>query len=81
MSHIPTVLEYPLKKEFHGAEKPADLCQQLIEEFTPEGGLVADLFMGSGTTGVAAVRAKRRFVGIELDPGYFETAQGRIQAA
>lgn len=81
MSHIPTVLEYPLKKEFHGAEKPADLCQQLIEELTPKNGLVADLFMGSGTTGVAAVRAKRRFVGIELDPGYFETAQRRIQAA
>jgi site-specific DNA-methyltransferase (adenine-specific) len=81
MSHIPTVLEYPLKKEHHGAEKPADLCQQLIEELTPKDGLVADLFMGSGTTGVAAVRAKRRFVGIELDPGYFETAQGRILAA
>jgi site-specific DNA-methyltransferase (adenine-specific) len=81
MSHIPTVLEYPLTKEHHGAEKPADLCQMLIEELTPENGLVVDLFMGSGTTGVAAVRAKRRFVGVELDPGYFEAAQRRIEAA
>lgn len=81
MSHIPTILEHPLTKEHHGAEKPVDLCQKLIEELTPSDGLVVDLFMGSGTTGVAATKAGRRFTGIELDPGYFETAQRRIEAA
>lgn len=81
MSHIPTILEHPLTKEHHGAEKPVDLCQKLIAELTPGDGLVVDLFMGSGTTGVAATKAGRRFIGIELDPGYFETARRRIEAA
>ncbi len=42
MSHIPTVLEYPLTKEHHGAEKPLALCEQMIRELTPEGGCVVD---------------------------------------
>ncbi len=37
--------------------------------------------MGSGTTGVACVNTGRNFIGIELDPGYFEIAQSRIRAA
>lgn len=81
MSHIPTILEYPLTKEYHGAEKPMELCRQLIAELTPETGLVVDLFMGSGTTGVAAKKTGRRFIGVELDPGYFATAQARIEEA
>ena len=80
-SHIPTVLEYPLTKEHHGAEKPVALCQQMIRELTPPGGCVVDLFMGSGTTGVAAKLAGRRFIGCELDPGYFATAKARIDTA
>lgn len=42
---------------------------------------ILDPFMGSGTTGVAAVRLGRRFVGIEVDPGYFATACRRIEDA
>jgi site-specific DNA-methyltransferase (adenine-specific) len=42
---------------------------------------VLDPFMGSGTTGVAAVNLNRHFVGIELDKGYFDIAQARIKAA
>jgi len=42
---------------------------------------VLDPFMGSGTTGVAAVKLGRRFTGIELDAGYFDTARRRIEAA
>jgi len=79
MSHIPTILEYPLTKTFHGAEKPVDLCRQLIKEFTPEAGVVVDLFMGSGSIGVAAIAEHRRFIGMELDPGYFEIAKKRIE--
>ena len=41
---------------------------------------ILDPFMGSGTTGVAAVRLGRRFIGIELDPRYFDIAVRRIQA-
>jgi len=40
---------------------------------------ILDPFMGSGTTGVACVRLGRRFIGIEIDPGYFETAKKRIK--
>jgi len=80
-SHIPTVLEFPLTKEHHGAEKPVALCELMIRELTPQDGTVLDLFMGSGTTGVAAVTAGRRFIGCELDPGYYATAKARIDTA
>ncbi len=46
----------------------------------PEGALVLDPFMGSGTTGLAALRTGRRFVGVEIDRGHFETAVRRIRA-
>jgi site-specific DNA-methyltransferase (adenine-specific) len=81
MSHIPTILECPLTKEHHGAEKPLELCEQMIRELTPPGGCVVDLFMGSGTTGVAAVKSGRRFTGCELDPRYFQTARQRVRVA
>ena len=70
-----------MTKEHHGAEKPVELCRQMIRELTPAGGCVVDLFMGSGTTGVAAVTAGRRFIGCELDPGYYATAKERIGTA
>lgn len=79
MSHIPTILEYPLTKEHHGAEKPVGLCEQMIRELTPLGGTVLDLFMGSGTTGVAALRSGRNFIGCELDGKYFQTACERLK--
>ena len=40
---------------------------------------ILDPYMGSGTTGVACARTKRNFIGIEIDPGYFEIAMDRIQ--
>jgi DNA modification methylase len=43
--------------------------------------LVFDPFMGSGTTGVACVKLGRRFVGVEIDPGYFDITRRRIEAA
>jgi site-specific DNA-methyltransferase (adenine-specific)/modification methylase len=42
---------------------------------------ILDPYMGSGTTGVAAVSMGRKFVGVEIDPGYFETACERIEGA
>ena len=55
--------------------------EEILLDFTNEGDVVLDPFMGSGTTGVAAVRLGRRFIGIEKDPRYFAIAKARIEAA
>lgn len=62
----------------HPTEKPVPLCRLYIENSTKHGDTVLDPFMGSGTTGVAAVQSGRKFVGIELDPAFFEIACERI---
>lgn len=49
--------------------------------FLPNAETILDPFMGSGTTGVAAVNLGRLFIGIEIDPGYFDIAKRRIEAA
>jgi hypothetical protein len=65
---------------FHPGTKPLDLMVRLVG-MTQPGDLVLDPFMGSGTTGVACVRTGRKFIGIEIDPGYFAIAQRRIAEA
>jgi site-specific DNA-methyltransferase (adenine-specific) len=54
---------------------------ELVDLFTQPGDLILDPFMGSGSTGVAAVRLGRRFIGIEKDARYFEIACERIADA
>jgi len=65
----------------HPAAKPVRLIVQLVKQFTDGGETVLDPFMGSGTTGVACVKTGRKFIGIEIDPGYFEIAVKRISEA
>ncbi len=65
----------------HPSEKPVDLIRRACDLVSPTGGLILDPLMGSGTTGVACVQMGRRFIGIELDPGHFATAQKRIDSA
>lgn len=65
----------------HPTEKPVDLMRYLVEKLTRPGDVVFDPFMGSGSTGVAALALGRRFIGIELDPTYFAVAQRRINEA
>jgi DNA modification methylase len=69
------------KPHGHPAEKPEALMDFLVRNSTNEGELVFDPFMGSGTTGAAAVRANRRFVGFEQDPDWFDIACRRIEEA
>jgi modification methylase len=59
---------------------PVEMPQDIISCF-PDAEIVLDPFMGSGTTGVACVNTGRKFIGIELDEGYFEIAQKRIEEA
>lgn len=65
----------------HPTEKPVELMRYWIENSTTAGGLVLDPFMGSGTSGVAAAQAGRRFVGIESDPRWFDVACVRLEKA
>lgn len=57
------------------------LLEYLIRTYTNEGETVLDNCMGSGSTGVACVNTGRKFIGMELDPGYFEMAKQRIEKA
>lgn len=65
----------------HPTEKPVEVMQALVRVAAPRGGLVVDPFCGSGSTGVAAVREGRRFVGYERDPEYCRVARARLAAA
>jgi len=64
----------------HPTCKPALLMEYLIALACPQGGTVLDPFIGSGTTGVAAKRLGRRYVGIELNAEYCRIAEARIAA-
>lgn len=66
-------------KVLHSTQKPLALIEYLIKTYTNEGDLVIDPVMGAGTTGVAAINLKRKFIGIELDEAYFQAAEKRIQ--
>lgn len=65
----------------HEAKFPLELPKRLIQLFTEEGDLVLDPFMGSGTTGVAAIQARRTYLGFELLPNYASLANENCRAA
>jgi len=65
----------------HGHEKPVELMEYLIKTYSNEEEVVLDFTMGSGSTGVAAVKCERSFIGIELDPDYFKICEERIYGA
>jgi DNA modification methylase len=61
--------------------KPTALMAYLCRLITPTGGVVLDPYMGSGSTGKAAVREGFSFVGCELDEDYFQIAKSRVENA
>jgi DNA modification methylase len=71
----------PARKVGHPAPFPVELPYRLIQLYTFEGDVVLDPFMGSGQTAIAALRAKRRYVGYEIDPEYVKLAEKRIGEA
>jgi site-specific DNA-methyltransferase (adenine-specific) len=71
----------PERTGLHPTEKPRRLMSEIVADFTNPDELICDPFMGSGTTGVAAVMAGRRFVGIELNETYFDLACKRLEDA
>ena len=65
-------------KSLHPTQKPVALLEYLIKTHTNEGETVLDNCMGSGSTGVACINTGRKFIGIELDEGYFKVAKRRL---
>ena len=63
----------------HPTQKPVALMEYLVQTYTEPGQVVLDNTMGSGTTGVACVKTGRGFIGMELDPKFFEVAKQRIE--
>lgn len=63
----------------HPTQKPIELLKWLINTYTNENETVLDFTMGSGSTGVACINTKRKFIGIELDETYFNIAKDRIE--
>lgn len=77
-----SVLEFASDKQrcaLHPTQKPVALCEYLIRTFTDPGDTVLDNCMGSGTTGVAAIRCGRGFVGMEKDADFFRIAKERME--
>lgn len=65
----------------HPTQKPVGIIEPIVRYSIPEGGVVIDPFMGSGTTGVACANLGRKFIGIEIEEKYFDIACERIDAA
>lgn len=74
--HVPPV---PTNKRLHTCQKPVEILERLVRVSCRPGGTVLDCFMGSGSTGVAALRMGRGFIGIEQDPEMFQVAKKRIR--
>jgi site-specific DNA-methyltransferase (adenine-specific) len=67
-------------KHDHETQKPLPLMVELVSLMTDQGDVILDPFAGSGTTGVAAIRLGRRFIGIEREPRYAAIARERLVA-
>ena len=72
------IASQPRKDRVHITQKPVEVMQQLVQ-ICPEGGTVLDPFTGSGSTGVAALREGRNFVGVELSTHYADIAEDRLR--
>lgn len=65
-------------ENYHPTQKPVALLKYLIEVYTDINETVLDMFMGSGSTGVACLQSKRNFIGFELNKDYFEICENRL---
>lgn len=78
---IPNVKAQHIEKTDHPCQFPVAVPQRLIKALTPQNGVVLDPYMGSGTSGVAAIVEGRRFIGAEIKKEYFNIAKQRIEQA
>ena len=73
-----SVVNNDSEEKYHPTQKPIDMCEYLIKTYSNVGDTILDNSMGSGTTGVAAKRLNRKFIGIEKDDNYYKIASDRI---
>lgn len=73
------VIKYKNGHNGHPTGKPADLMAYFIKTYTNKGDTVLDCFMGSGSTGAAAIQTHRNFIGIEREQKYFALAKSNIE--
>ena len=81
LSSISDVENWTPATNFHATVKPTDLMRYLCRLITPPNGVILDPYMGSGSTGKAAVMEGFDFIGMDSDPAYFDIAQERIATA
>ena len=80
-SFLSNVLEFAKDTDgFHPTQKPVALIRRLVLTYTNDGDTVLDNCMGSGTTAIACIKEKRRFIGFELSKEYYDKACKRIKA-
>ncbi len=75
------MLKQKPERRVHPTQKPVTVMEWLIKQFKDNAPNILDPFMGSGTTGVACANLGRKFIGIEIEPKYFDIACERITAA
>jgi len=73
--------DFSAQQQLHPTQKPIPLMEWLIKTYSNEDEIVLDNCMGSGSTGVAAVKLDRKFIGIEMDQEYYNIAKQRIEEA
>ena len=71
--------DFSAQQQVHPTQKPVPLMEWLIKTYSNPGETVLDNCMGSGSTGVAAIKQNRKFIGMEYDSEYFKIAQDRIK--
>ena len=79
--HPSSVLYFESETGYHSTQKPLRLMEYLVQTYTRKNDIVLDCFMGSGTTGIAALNTGRKFIGIEREKKYFDIACERIRKA
>lgn len=76
---ISPIVPWSTERNGHPSQKPLQLMERCVEIWTKEGDTILDFAMGSGTTGVAAVNASRKFIGIEKEKEWYEVAKHRLE--
>ncbi len=69
-----------LQNPLHPTQKPVRVLEHIIKIASNSNDVILDPFMGVGSTGVAALKWGRKFIGIEIDKSYFEAAEKRLRA-